>query len=740
MHAVVDEATTRDKMGIIANDGSTVESIHGQLASEEMEAATSEASSIKIEGEMKVMAANCSTESNSDIDESTGNAAVNVDCSSAAENCVDRDGTREDHHLEDKQISALMEHKKQRHQQLLMQHINQLRQLQNIHKTQQRKRQLNDVPYSRPTKPQREPRQDQWLQEHRQKRKHNLKQQSKQQQKQSRQQLQKEKQLLQVNETGHDPDQSASLPCDGKSTSDDEDHTLDMSCSTTTTTVDQTESQCNTTEPVGSESKRKIESTHYGNDMLYGPTSSVRAKSSTSENYNTTSDDDVSDAEPRQTLLEETPAEDADASQSTACEKHSTWTPSKPQADDLDHNTSELTEEKNGSESSKTICESAAETLKGLPAIQPVNDVQGDVQPPHKIEDTEEVDVATITMTAVSENTAGTTVDVTHKEPLQNPRVAGEDNTDDTAVTCSTAVTVGKISPDQLLHDIKMMEIQIRSISKRDQAASANKQRSPVKDAGSSYSNALHLCSSAEDKTRSTSLSAEDNIRSQSLTNATSGSVEAEVQKDGDQNGHICEDDALTEKVNDDASQVNTRHRPGRSLLDSGFDGGAQPAHEEDIKFVPLSTSFTLIEDCDQPSEDVDSDSFLANQHHQRKRWIDSDWGHVLADTERRAAGKQPQTNAPSSVDYLLTVAPGQIDCSADYLLTVAPAQIDDEESTRQGQTRNGSHHPRGSPSSPERSQRTARSASPLRRPVVFCPPISADHDTPPASKMLFCR
>ena len=732
MHASADDATTRETTGSIANDGSTV-------AAGEMEGETSEASSIKIDGEIKVMAANCSTESKNDIDESTGNAADNVDCSAAADNCVEQsDGTREDHHLEDKQISALMEHKKQRHQQLLMQHINQLRQLQNIHKTQQRKRQLNDVPYSRPTKPQREPRQDQWLQEHRQKRKQNLKQQSKQQQKQSRQQLQKEKQLLKVNEPGHDPDQRATLPCAGESAN--ERNTLDTSCTTITTTIHQTESQCNTTEPVGSESKRKIESTHYGNDMLYEPTSAVRAKPSTSENGVTTSEDDVSDVEPRQTLLEETPAEDAEVSQSTACENSSTCTPSKPQGDDLDHNISIATEEKDCSDSSNTICKGSAETLKGLPAIQPVNEVQGDVQPPHKSEGTDEVEVATITITAVSENTAGTTVDVTHKEPLQNPRVAGEDNTDVTTVTCGTAVTVGKISPDQLLHDIKMMEIQIRSISKRDQAASANKQRSPVKDAGSSYSNALHLCSSAEDKTRSTSLTAEDNIRSQSLTNATSGSVEAEGQKGCDQNGQTCEDDAQTAKVNDEASQVNKRHRPGRSLLDSGFDGGAQPAHEENIKFVPLSTSFTLIEDCDQPSEDVDSDSFLANQHHQRKRWIDSDWGHVLADTERRAAGKQPPTNAPSSVDYLLTVAPGQIDCSADYLLTVAPAQIGDEESTRQGQTRNGSHHPRGSPSSPERSQRTARSASPLRRPVVFCPPISTDQDNPPASKMLSNR
>ena len=740
MHAVVDEATTRDKMESIADDGSTGKSNHGQLEAGEVEGVTSEISSIENDGEIKVEAANCSTESNSAIDESTGNTADNVDCSAATENCVEQsDGTKEDHHLEDKQISALMEHKKQRHQQLLMQHINQLRQLQNIHKTQQRKRQLNDVPYSRPTKPQREPRQDQWLQEHRQKRKQNLKQQSKQQQKQSRQQLQKEKQLLQVNETGHDPDQRASLPCGGKSASDDEGHTLDMSCSTTTTTVDQAESQCNTTEPVGSESNRKVESTHYGNDMLYGPTSAVRAKSSTRENYNTTSEEEgVSDAEPRQTLLDETPAKDAEVSQSTACENSSTCTPSKTRTDGLDHNTS--VEEKDGSDSSETICKRSAETLEGLSTKQSINVVKEDVQLPHKTEGADEVDVATITMTAVSENTAGTTVDVTHKEPLQNPRVAGEDNTDVTTVTCGTAVTVGKISPDQLLHDIKMMEIQIRSISKRDQAASANKQRSPVKDAGSSYSNALHLCSSAEDKTRSTSLTAEYNIRSQSLTNATSGSVEAEGQKGCDQNGQTCEDDAQTANVNDAASQVNKRHRPGRSLLDSGFDGGAQPAHEEDIKFVPLSTSFTLIEDCDQPSEDVDSDSFLANQHHQRKRWIDSDWGHVLADTERRAAGKQPPTNAPSSVDYLLTVAPGQIDCSADYLLTVAPAQIGDEESTRQGQTRNGSHHPRGSPSSPERSQRTARSASPLRRPVVFCPPISTDQDNPPASKMLSNR
>ena len=737
MHGGADEATTRDTMESIADDASTGKSNHGQLAAEEMEAATSGESSKESHGEIKVEAAHFATESNSNIDESSGKATDNVDCSAAAENCVEHDCTKEDHNLEDKQISALMEHKKQRHQQLLMQHINQLRQLQNIHKIQQRKRQLNDVPYSRPTKPQREPRQDQWLQEHRQKRKQNLKQQSKQQQKQSRQQLQKEKQLLQVNEPSHDPDHCATLPCDGKS--DERNTLLDMSCTTITTTVDQTESQCNTTEPVGSESKRKVESTHYGNDMLYGPTSAVRAKSSTSENCVTTSEDDVSDAEPRQTLLEETPAEDAEVSQSTACENSSTCTPSKTQADGLDDNTSEVTEEKDGSDSSKTVGKSAVENLKDLPSKQSV-DVQGDAQLPHKTEGTDEVGVATITVAAVSENTAETTVDVTHTESLQNPRVAGEDNTDDTVVTCGTAVTIGKISPDKLLHDIKMMEIQIRSISKRDQAASANKQRSPAKDAGSSYSNALHLCSSAEDKTRSTSLTDEDNIRSQSLTNATSGSVEADRQKGCDQNGQICEDDALPEKVNDEASQINSRNRPGRSLLDSGFDGGAQPAHEEDIKFVPLSTSFTVIEPCDQPSEDVDSDSFLANQHHQRKRWIDSDWGHVLADTERRAAGKQPPTNAPSSVDYLLTVAPGQIDCSADYLLTVAPAQIGDEESTRQGQTRNGSHHPRGSPSSPERSQRTARSASPLRRPVVFCPPISTDHDTPLASKMLSCR
>ena len=717
-----------------ANDESTVNSIHSQLAAAEVEAVTSETSCITEDREIKAIAVHCSTESNSDIDEcvdeiSTDNAADNVDGSVAAENCVDPSpGTMEGQDLEDKQISALMAHEKQRHQQLLLQHINQLRQLQKIHKTQQRKRQLNNVPCTRPNKPQREPRQDQWLQEHRQKRKQNLKQHSKQQQKQNRQQ-QKEKQPQQMDEPSHDPDQQTPLPCDGKSASIAlafQCHTLDTSCATATPMVDQTESQCSATEPVGSESKRNVESIHCGNDMLYGPTSAVMAKSSTSENYITTCDeDDVCDVKPQQTLLGDTNAEDYEVIQSTACDSSTfsaskfpehigsvaafVCTPTKTPTDGLDHITSDLS------------------------ATQSVNVVEG-VLPPHKTKDTEEADAPTITKTAVSENTAGTTVDVAHHGPLRNSRVAGEDSTDDTAVTCGTAVTVGKISPQKLLHDIKMMEIQIRSISKRDRKTpSANKQRSSVKDACSTYSNGLHLCSSAEANTRSTSLTAEDNGRSASVTHATSVSFVADIHNAGDQNGHVGEDDAAciaqTAQVSDNASEVNKQHRPCRSLLDSGFDGGTQPAHEEDIKFVPLSPSFAVTEDFGQPSADIDSDSILANQHHQRKRWIDSDWGHVLADNEKRVAGRQPSTKTR---------------CSAEYLLTMAPEQIGDEDSTRRGQRGNGSHKPRtcghGSTLSPERSQRTARSASPLGRPVVFCPPISTDHDISPATKNLSYR
>ena len=282
------------------------------------------------------------------------------------------------------------------------------------------------------------------------------------------------------------------------------------------------------------------------------------------------------------------------------------------------------------------------------------------------------------------------------------PASGGEDNIE------AAVVTSGKISPHKLLREIKKMEIQIRSIVKNDQVSSMYKRRCPVKDISSSYTKAHHMWSMPE-----------NHRQVPSVAQPSSESSSADIRTAADEGGEEHNDEASAKtsaamiplvkiKLLMEAESARSLERlrdEGKrlKLLESGLDGNCMQAQEENCIVVPSDTS-----SADSDSAIVALCNTSANQHHQRKRWIDSDWGHVLADSERRASDTRSATN---------------VRCVSEQTTRTTCRQSEDEACE---QRRVVSHIPRpgkiGGHFSSMSSLSSLSSVS-STRPSAFCPP-----------------